>query len=76
MSQQLPQFRVKSGTGIGNELFIQFPDISENEKSFFDADEAAAASSAIKTVLGLAEASVKTKLGLVNASIKTFNGLA
>lgn len=39
--QLLPKFRVKSGEGIGNEIFIQFPDISANEKTFFDADEAA-----------------------------------
>lgn len=37
---------------------------------------AAPAGTAVKTVLGLAEASVKTKLGLANASVKTFQGLA
>lgn len=37
---QLPRFKVKYGEGIGNELFIEFPDLSNNEKSFFDADEA------------------------------------
>ena len=36
----LPKFKVRYGENIGVELFIQFPDISANEKSFFDADEA------------------------------------
>lgn len=38
----LPKIRTQYGEGIGIELFIEFPDISQNEKTFFDADEAAA----------------------------------
>ncbi len=37
----LPKIRTKYGEGIGVELFIEFPDLSNNEQSFFDADEAA-----------------------------------
>ena len=40
MAQLLPKIRTKYGEGIGIELFIQFPDISENEKTFLSADEA------------------------------------
>src|SRR3990167_3120 len=36
----LPQFKVKYGEGVGIELFFQFPNLSDNEKSFFDDDEA------------------------------------
>lgn len=38
----LPKIRTKYGEIIGVELFIQFPDISQNEKTFLSADEAAA----------------------------------
>lgn len=38
----LPKIRTRYGEGVGVEIFIQFPDISHNEKTFFDADEAAA----------------------------------
>ncbi len=37
----LPKFRSQYGEGIGVELFIQFPDLQHNERTFFDADEAA-----------------------------------
>ena len=40
MAQLLPKLRVRFGEGIGVELFIQFPDISQNEKTFLSADEA------------------------------------
>lgn len=40
----LPTIRAKYGEGIGVELFFQFPDISENEKSYLEADSAVAAS--------------------------------
>lgn len=36
----LPKLRTQAGD-IGVEIFIQFPDISSNEKTYFDADEAA-----------------------------------
>lgn len=36
----LPKLRTKYGEGVGIELFIQFPDLSNNEKTFLDADEA------------------------------------
>lgn len=35
----LPKIRCQVGD-IGNELWVQFPDISDNEKTYFDADEA------------------------------------
>ena len=38
----LPRLKTKYGESIGVELFIQFPDISENEKTFLSADEASA----------------------------------
>ena len=38
----LPKLRTKYGANIGVEIFIQFPSLDGNEKSFFDADEAAA----------------------------------
>lgn len=37
----LPKIRTRYGEGVGVEIFVQFPDISANEKSYFDADEAA-----------------------------------
>lgn len=40
MAQLLPKFRTKFGTGIGVELWMQLPDLSANEVTFFDADEA------------------------------------
>lgn len=36
----LPTLKTKYGINIGIELFIAFPDISENEKTFLSADEA------------------------------------
>lgn len=45
MTTQLPSLRTKYGEGIGVELFFEFPEISENEKTFLDADSAAGASS-------------------------------
>ena len=38
----IPQLKTKYGIGVGVELFIQFPNISENEKTFLSADEAIA----------------------------------
>ena len=38
----LPRLKTKYGESIGVELFIQFPDISENEKTFLSVDEASA----------------------------------
>lgn len=38
-----PKFRVKVGEPIGTELFFSFPEIFDNEKSFFDADAAVGA---------------------------------
>lgn len=38
MSQLLPNFRIKSGTPLGNELFFRFPDLQDNPKSFLDGD--------------------------------------
>lgn len=38
----LPRIRTQYGEGVGIELFIEFPDISRNEKTYFDSDEAAA----------------------------------
>lgn len=40
MAQLLPKLRISYGEGIGVELFIQFPNISQNEKTFLSADEA------------------------------------
>ena len=37
----LPSLRAKYGEGIGVELFFDFPEIDDNEKTYFDADEAA-----------------------------------
>lgn len=45
MSVLLPQFRIKVGSPIGNELFFAFPEIYQNEKTFLDADVASGASS-------------------------------
>jgi|SRR5581483_807820 len=39
---KLPTLRTRYGEAIGVELLIQFPDLSSNEKTYFDADEAAA----------------------------------
>lgn len=36
----LPKIRTQYGEGVGVELFIEFPNILSNEKTFFDADEA------------------------------------
>src|SRR3990167_6408983 len=36
----IPKIKVKYGEGIGIEIFLQFPDISQNEKTFLSADEA------------------------------------
>ena len=41
----LPKLQTKYGEGVGIELFIEFPDLSLNEKSFFDADVASGVSS-------------------------------
>jgi hypothetical protein len=45
MSQYLPKFRVKSGEQIGNELFFQFPDLQDEQRTYLDADSLASASS-------------------------------
>lgn len=37
----LPRFRTRYGEDIGIELYIGFPDLAGNEKTYFDADEAA-----------------------------------
>lgn len=42
----LPKFRSKYGEVVGVELFITFPEIYNNEKTFFDADAASSAASA------------------------------
>src|SRR3990167_10801071 len=38
----LPKIRCKHGENIGVEIYVQFPDLQDEELSFFDADEAAA----------------------------------
>jgi hypothetical protein len=45
MSQILPIIRVRSGEGIGNEIFIQYPDNQYEPKSFFDSDVLSGSSS-------------------------------
>lgn len=37
----LPSLRVKYGEVVGVEVFVEFPEIDDNEKTYFDADEAA-----------------------------------
>lgn len=41
----LPKLQTRYGEGVGIELFVEFPDISQNEKTFLDADVASAQSS-------------------------------
>jgi hypothetical protein len=41
MATILPKFRVKYGEGVGVELFVALPDLTDNEKTYLDADEAA-----------------------------------
>lgn len=41
MNTNLPKLRTKYGENIGIEIWVQFPDLSNNEKTYFDADEAA-----------------------------------
>jgi hypothetical protein len=38
MAQILPNFRIKSGTPLGNELFFQMPDLQDNPRAFLDSD--------------------------------------
>jgi len=45
MSTLLPTLRAKYGEGIGVELFFEFPEIQDNERTFLDADSAIGASS-------------------------------
>lgn len=40
---QNPRLRIKLGEPVGNEIFFAFPEIQGNEKSFFDADAVAGA---------------------------------
>jgi hypothetical protein len=40
----LPKLRTKYGEGVGVELFFQFPDISDNEKTYLDADSTSGSS--------------------------------
>ncbi len=41
MSTFLPELRTKYGEGIGVELFFEFPEIQDNEKTYLDADQLA-----------------------------------
>lgn len=45
MTSNLPQIRTKYGEQIGIELFFALPDLTDEAKSFFDADSVAAVSS-------------------------------
>lgn len=42
MGTILPKIKTRYGEGVGVELFVAFPEIFNNEKTFFDANEAAA----------------------------------
>lgn len=41
----LPKIRTQYGEGIGVEIFVEFPDLRNHERTYFDADEAAGQSS-------------------------------
>ncbi len=41
----LPKIRTRFGEGIGAELFVQFPDLAENESTYLNTDAASGASS-------------------------------
>lgn len=41
MAQYLPKLRVRSGEQIGNEIFFQFPDLQDEQRTYLDADSAA-----------------------------------
>ena len=43
--ENLPKIRIKRGETIGNELFFRFPDLSQNEKTYLEADSAVGATS-------------------------------
>lgn len=49
----LPRFRVKYGEPIGVEIFVQFPDLSDNELTYLDADCATGALSLTANGLNL-----------------------
>lgn len=87
----LPKLRTKYGEGIGVELFVQAPDLSENEATFLSTDADAADTTftvengntftANEYILfgsfgAATTSSIKTVTGIAKASVKTVNGIA